>query len=625
MTESKDRNFEDLVRRIKNLENQVGNLRSSNMFGRSYSQVGSSSSDFLIKTKGQVKIQWGNKFIDLVKDGKINADSKLIYIKDEVESKDGIYVSTNGQSIILKAGDFQIPLGETGATYVSFLGKQNTTNEQKHQALTNIGFLYSSVDDIDSDSLQNGIIYIEDSQKLYIVQDGTLTEYTIQLPNPFTEQFIIAKQDNSTGALIIKGQGRNNSLAFDNLYIYTEKENSYLSSDGNFIFSVQGNTILTIDSSTITSKGIILANRYESIDANSTYGFRLYIQQGQSTLEVDNIIVRNGVSSVPNIYPNYWWTDLNIILSSQEVSSLTYNISLKYSSTLKIGDILFVYSDIVNDREITNSLVTLTVQSLDENSIQVVSDQQVDLANKLIFKLNNDLNIQQGKNGIDISIQNTTHTRIGDLSNLSLKRKNNGIEENISDTVGIFSQNGVFKVVQYAFDYSLPNNDNSSRLASTEWVTKFANNLLPVGSIIAFSGDTIPQNWALCDGTNGTPNLVGKFIKADSSTGEEGGKEEITIEIENLPSHTHTVTSGNITTSTNGEHSHTIQYGSGNPGVTEEGSDAFVGTGTTNTNESGSHSHTVNLSGLQLSNVGENKPIKWEPKYFSLMFIMKIK
>lgn len=42
------------------------------LFGRSFDSLGNSSSDLLLKTKGQVKIQWGNKFIDLIKDGNIN-------------------------------------------------------------------------------------------------------------------------------------------------------------------------------------------------------------------------------------------------------------------------------------------------------------------------------------------------------------------------------------------------------------------------------------------------------------------------------------------------------------------------------------------------------------------------
>ncbi|MCP9268469.1 phage tail protein [Xenorhabdus sp. XENO-1] len=38
------------------------------------------------------------------------------------------------------------------------------------------------------------------------------------------------------------------------------------------------------------------------------------------------------------------------------------------------------------------------------------------------------------------------------------------------------------------------------------------NTVLPKGMIVMFSGSTLPQGWALCDGSNGTPNLIDRFI-----------------------------------------------------------------------------------------------------------------
>ena len=187
------------------------------MFGRSYSQVGNTDSDFLIKTKGQVKVQWGSKFIDIIKDGKINVDSNFIFSVKSVDKlgvKDGIYLTDDG-AVYLKVGSTVLNLvGEVGTTYVSFLEEQETTAEQKYIALQNIGFIYKDLNSISSQSLKNGIIYIESEQKLYTVSDGSVSEFTIAFPNPFSEQFIIAKTDNSKGALLIKGQGINNSLAF---------------------------------------------------------------------------------------------------------------------------------------------------------------------------------------------------------------------------------------------------------------------------------------------------------------------------------------------------------------------------------------------------------------------------
>jgi hypothetical protein len=47
-------------------------------------------------------------------------------------------------------------------------------------------------------------------------------------------------------------------------------------------------------------------------------------------------------------------------------------------------------------------------------------------------------------------------------------------------------------------------------------ISQGANGGIPIGGIIMWSGTNIPQNWALCDGTTGTPNLSGKFIIAAS-------------------------------------------------------------------------------------------------------------
>jgi hypothetical protein len=55
------------------------------------------------------------------------------------------------------------------------------------------------------------------------------------------------------------------------------------------------------------------------------------------------------------------------------------------------------------------------------------------------------------------------------------------------------------------------------------------NVMVPIGGIIAFNGalSTIPPNWHLCDGTMGTPNLIGLFIKcvatAATNPGATGG------------------------------------------------------------------------------------------------------
>jgi len=68
--------------------------------------------------------------------------------------------------------------------------------------------------------------------------------------------------------------------------------------------------------------------------------------------------------------------------------------------------------------------------------------------------------------------------------------------------------------------------------------------IVPIGAIIIWSGTlaTIPAGWALCDGTNGTPNLSSSFILgAGGATpyGNIGGSTTKIISINNLPPHRH--------------------------------------------------------------------------------------
>lgn len=46
--------------------------------------------------------------------------------------------------------------------------------------------------------------------------------------------------------------------------------------------------------------------------------------------------------------------------------------------------------------------------------------------------------------------------------------------------------------------------------------------MVPLGAIVMWSGDVsnIPAGFVLCDGQNGTPNLVSRFIRGASATGE---------------------------------------------------------------------------------------------------------
>ncbi|MBI5215115.1 MAG: hypothetical protein HY960_05130 [Ignavibacteriae bacterium] len=154
---------------------------------------------------------------------------------------------------------------------------------------------------------------------------------------------------------------------------------------------------------------------------------------------------------------------------------------------------------------------------------------------------------------------------------------------------------------------------------------------IPIGGIIMWSGTSasVPSNWAICDGTNGTPDLQNRFVVGVGSSyavGNTGGSASVTLTTAQLPAHNHT---GN--TSTNGNHTH----GSNSTDRLGFAARVFNSTVTSLDNtgdeisqyittrlqisEAGDHSHsfTTNFTGSDQAH--ENRP-----PYYALYYIMKI-
>ena len=149
--------------------------------------------------------------------------------------------------------------------------------------------------------------------------------------------------------------------------------------------------------------------------------------------------------------------------------------------------------------------------------------------------------------------------------------------------------------------------------------------LIPPGTIVMWSGSLaeIPDGWALCDGTNGTPDLTDRFIlsvSASEDPGETGGSHTKTLSVSNLPSHTHS-----FTTDSAGAHSHRIRvekYGGSNDPrfpypIEGWAATTYMGEGLIEAAGAHTHSGTTDATGS-----GSSFDIR--PKYYKLAFIMKL-
>jgi len=160
---------------------------------------------------------------------------------------------------------------------------------------------------------------------------------------------------------------------------------------------------------------------------------------------------------------------------------------------------------------------------------------------------------------------------------------------------------------------------NNTQIATTAFVQTALAGGFPSGGIVLWSGSvaSIPSGWALCNGSNGTPDLRNRFIVGAGLTyavDATGGSADAIV-----VSHTHTGS-----TDTLGAHTHstpgqiggsTFLYsaGGGNPGL----GPPIIAAGTTTS--AGAHTHTVTVNSTGSSGTNANLP-----PYYALAYIMKL-
>lgn len=139
---------------------------------------------------------------------------------------------------------------------------------------------------------------------------------------------------------------------------------------------------------------------------------------------------------------------------------------------------------------------------------------------------------------------------------------------------------------------------------------------MPIGTIIAWENLTIPANWAVCDGNNGTPNMVGRFVMGASVDGDvraTGGTD----------AHTHTMPSTSTRVAHNHGGSKVIASGSPSGSVkATSGAGAFQAPSTSHTH--GNVSVSITGTDSHAHTIGDTGSTSHVPQYITRVFIKRI-
>ena len=169
----------------------------------------------------------------------------------------------------------------------------------------------------------------------------------------------------------------------------------------------------------------------------------------------------------------------------------------------------------------------------------------------------------------------------------------------------------------------------------------------PIGSIIAFSSLTVPDNWLACNGAavsretyaelfnvigttfgggNGSttfnlPNLNNRTLRGSSTIGTTGGSDSVTLSTANLPAHNHGV--GSLSAVSNGSHTHNfgITSSSGGRNNSVGGGNEYNTVNTFTTTTGGAHTHSINGA---TGSTGNGTALTVTNPYMGINYIIRV-
>lgn len=178
---------------------------------------------------------------------------------------------------------------------------------------------------------------------------------------------------------------------------------------------------------------------------------------------------------------------------------------------------------------------------------------------------------------------------------------------------------------------------NASTRTTQVATTAFVHSVMPTGIVMMWSGSSasIPYGWALCNGSNGTPDLRNRFVVGAGSTyanAATGGGTIGNVTVSTAPAHTHSGYVGNTTLTIAQIPAHTHDIWGGNdannspqllaPVLNYDDAERIATDPLSIRNTGGGqpHRHTIGSDGSHTHTVTGT----WLPPYYALCYIMKV-
>ena len=293
--------------------------RNARALGRNMNFFGDKDCDLILQTKGKIKINFGDKFIDLFNGGKFNVGNKDIITtiegKPSSKDKDGFYFDKNSGTLYLKIGDDIYEILSNAKSidgYIVYNDVQNLSKDEKFQAQNNIGLSFYTKDDA-LKAEASGLVYIVSENKAYILKDGIFYPVTgkeeSSKSNYFNKQVTIDLGDSESLALLIEGLKNYLRVGTEDNHtdIYQDQNGGVIDSNKQLTVKVDGKEQIIVKSGEVdfasiinALKGIITDEIYSSNFVEGSSGWGIWIDKvtGESYLQVDHISAEVEVAPV---------------------------------------------------------------------------------------------------------------------------------------------------------------------------------------------------------------------------------------------------------------------------------------------------------------------------------------